>query len=276
MKNIRMNEGDNSGYKHLICEEVKLMDDKYAGIIKMKKPPRNSIGSWLLDAIYDKLDAFEKDEKITSVIITSNIRGVFCDGADRDELFGPWISGLVAEMNYDRFKKAHEMYIEIENCKKPLIAALNGVTIGAGLELALLCDIRIASELAFFSLPEAKPGLSIIPGLGGTIRLPKVIGMGRAKEMLYSGQMIRAETALQWGLVNSLAPVKEVLNEAIEYARRLAGNYALAIQTMKKCVNYAVDHDVRKGTEFEVGLFAEMMRSKLVEKVPTAKDAENT
>ena len=75
---------------------------------------------------------------------------------------------MVAERNYDRFIRADEMYIEIENCKKPIIAALNGVTIGAGLELALLCDIRIASEIAFFSLPEAKPELSIIPGLGGT------------------------------------------------------------------------------------------------------------
>ncbi len=168
--------------------------------------------------------------------------------------------------NYDRFVKAHEMYIEIENCRKPLIAALNGVTIGAGLELALLCDIRIASEIAFFSLPEAKPELSIIPGLGGTIRLPKVIGAARAKEMLYSAKMIRAKTALEWGLVNTLAPAKEVLNESIDFARKLAENNDTAIQTMKKCINYAVDHDIKKGIEYEVKLFAEMMRLKLVEK----------
>ncbi|OHB48390.1 MAG: hypothetical protein A2106_00225 [Planctomycetes bacterium GWF2_40_8] len=266
MKDIRMNRGDDSGYRHLECEEVKLQDNRYAGIIKMKKHPRNSIGSWLLDAIYDKIDSYEKDESITSIIITSNIRGVFCDGADRDELFGSWISGLVAEKNHDRFVRAHEMYIEIENCRKPLIAALNGVTIGAGLELALLCDIRIASEIAFFSLPEAKPDLSIIPGLGGTIRLPKVIGSSRAKEMLYSAKMIRAKTALEWGLVNALAPAREVLNESIEFARKLAENNDTAIQTMKKCINYAVDHDIRKGIEYEVELFAEMMRLKLVEK----------
>ena len=266
MKDIRMNRGDDSGYQHLECEEVKLQENKYAGIIKMKKRPRNSIGSWLLDAIYDKIDSYEKDERITSIIITSSIRGVFCDGADQDELFGSWISGLVAEKNYDRFVRAHEMYIEIENCGKPLIAALNGVTIGAGLELALLCDIRIASEIAFFSLPEAKPELSIIPGLGGTIRLPKVIGAARAKEMLYSAKMIRARTALAWGLVNALAPAREVLSESIEFARKLAENSNTAIQTMKKCINYAVDHDIRKGIEYEVELFAEMMRLKLVEK----------
>jgi len=266
MKDIRMNRGDYSGSQYLECEEVKLQDNRYAGIIKMKKRPRNSIGSWLLDAIYDKIDSYEKDESITSIIITSSIRGVFCEGADRDELFGSWISGLVAEKNYDRFVRAHEMYIEIENCRKPLIAALNGITIGAGLELALLCDIRIASEIAFFSLPEAKPELSIIPGLGGTIRLPKVIGLARAKEMLYFAKMIRAKTALEWGLVNALAPAREVLNKSIEIACKLAENNDTAIQTMKKCINYAVDHDIRKGIEYEVELFAEMMRLKLVEK----------
>jgi len=271
MKDIRMNRGDHSGHQHLECEEVELQENRYVGIIKMKKPPRNSIGSWLMDAIYDKIDSYEKDEKISSIIITSSIRGVFCDGADQSELFGSWISGLVAEKNYDRFVRAHEMYIEIENCRKPIIAALNGVTIGAGLELALLCDIRIASEIAFFSLPEAKPELSIIPGLGGTIRLPKVIGAARAKEMLYSAKMIRAETALEWGLVNALAPAREVLNESIEFAHKLAENNDIAIQNMKKCINYAVDHDVRKGIEYEVELFAEMMRLKLVEKQITAK-----
>jgi enoyl-CoA hydratase/carnithine racemase len=265
MKDIRMNRGDDSGHRHLEYEEVELQNNRYAGVIKMNKSPRNSIGSWLLDAIYDKIGSCEKDEKIAAIIITSSIRGVFCDGADREELFGPWISGLVAEKNYDRFVRAHEMYIEIENCKKPLIAALNGVTIGAGLELALLCDIRIASEIAFFSLPEAKPELSIIPGLGGTIRLPKVIGSSRAKEMLYSGKMVRAKTALQWGLVNKLAPVKEVLKEALDYAGILAENNDKAIQTMKKCINYAMDHDTRQGIEYEVGLFAEMMRLKLIE-----------
>ena len=264
-----MNEGDDSGYRHLEYEEVELLNNRYAGIIKLKKPPRNSIGSWLLDAIYDKIDSCEKDERISSIIITSCIRGVFCDGADRDELFGPWISGLVAEKNYDRFIRAHEMYIEIENCKKPLIAALNGVTIGAGLELALLCDIRIASELAFFSLPEAKPELSIIPGLGGTIRLPKVVGASRAKEMLYTGKMVRADTGLQWGLVNKLAPVKKVLKEALDFACTLAENNDTAIHTMKKCINFAVDNDVRKGIEYEVDLFAKMMRKKLIENSQT-------
>ncbi|MDR4503993.1 MAG: enoyl-CoA hydratase/isomerase family protein [Candidatus Scalindua sp.] len=264
MKDIRMNRGDNSGYQHLEYEEVELKNNRYAGVIKIRKPPRNSIGSWLLDALYDRIDAYESDDKIAAIIITSSIRGVFCDGADRNELFGPWISGLVAEKNYDRFMRAHEMYLEIENCQKPLIAALNGVTIGAGLELALLCDFRIASETAFFSLPEAKPELSIIPGLGGTIRLPKVIGTARAKEMLYSGKMIRAKTALQWGLVNKLAPVKGVLKEALDYAEVLAQNSSKAIKTMKKCINFAMDHDTREGIKYEVGLFAEIMRQKLV------------
>ena len=241
MKDIRMNRGDNSGYGHIEFEEIKADNGKAIGIISMNKPPRNSIGSWLLDAIYDKMDQYEGDDKIGAVIIASKLRGVFSDGADRDELFGSWISGLVAEKNYERFKRAHEMFVEIENCKKPVIAAINGVTIGAGLELAMLCDLRIASEISFFSLPEAKPELSIIPGLGGTQRL-------------------------EWGLVNQISPNKEVLDHAIATAKILLERDARALKEMKKCINFAGENDILKGIEYEVGLFAEMMRLKLVNK----------
>src|SRR3989339_275749 len=220
MKDIRMNRGDNSGYNHIEFEEISGDNGKAVGIIYMKKPPRNSIGSW--------------------------------------------ISGLVAEKNYERFLRSHEMFVEIENCKKPVIAAINGVTIGAGLELAMLCDLRIASELSFFSLPEAKLELSIIPGLGGTQRLPRFIGTARAKEMLFLGKMIRAETALEWGLINQISPHKEVLNQAIDTAKTLLERDARALKEMKKCINFAVENDILKGIEYEVGVFAEMMRLKLL------------
>jgi enoyl-CoA hydratase/carnithine racemase len=263
MKDIRMNRGDNSGYDHIEFEEIKAENGKAVGIIYMKKPPRNSIGSWLLDAIYDKMDQYEGDDRIGVIIIASKLRGVFSDGADRDELFGLWISGLVAEKNHERFHRAHEMFVEIENCKKPVIAAINGVTIGAGLELAMLCDLRVASELSFFSLPEAKPELSIIPGLGGTQRLPRFIGAARAKEMLFLGKMIRAETAFDWGLVNQISPHKEVLDHTIALAKTLLERDARALKEMKKSINFAVENDILKGIEYEVGLFAEMMRIKL-------------
>jgi len=266
MKDIRMNRGDNSGYDHIEFEEIKTKNGKAIGIIYMKKPPRNSIGSWLLDAIYDKMDQYEGDDNIGAIIIGSRLRGVFSDGADRNELFGSWISGLVAEKNYERFRRAHEIFIEIENCKKPVLAAINGVTIGAGLELAMLCDIRIASELSFFSLPEAKPELGIIPGLGATQRLPRLIGIARAKEMLFLGKMIRADTALNWGLVNQIAPHKEVLEHTIETAKVLMERDSRVLKEMKKCVNYAMENDIFKGIEYEVSIFAEMMRLKLAGK----------
>lgn len=266
MKDIRMNRGDNSGYNHIEFEEISADNGKSVGIIYMNKPPRNSIGSWLLDAIYDKMDQYEGDDEIGAIILASKLRGVFSDGADRDELFGSWISGLVAEKNYERFHRAHEMFVEIENCKKPVIAAINGVTIGAGLEIAMLCDLRVASELSFFSLPEAKPELSIIPGLGGTQRLPRFIGAARAKEMLFLGKMIRAETALEWGLVNQISPHKEVLHHALALAKTLLERDTRALKEMKKCINFAVENDILKGIEYEVGLFAEMMRLKLLNK----------
>ena len=108
------------------------------------------------------------------------------------------------------FEKFQRIYSRIEAYPKPLIAAINGVAIGGGLELALVCDLRVASEVAYFSMPELKHG--IIPGLGATQRLSRFIGVGRAKEMLFLGKMIRAETALAWGLVDRLVPRDRVLH----------------------------------------------------------------
>ena len=269
MKDIRMNRGDDSGYQHLECEEVELQDNRYVGIIKMKKPPRNSIGSWLLDAIYDKMGQYESDDRVGAIIITSELRGVFCDGVDREELFGSWVSDLVAKKNYERFYRSYEMFVEIGNCQKPVIAAINGIAIGAGIELAMLCDLRIASELAFFNLPEAKPELGIIPALGTTQRLPRLIGHARAKEMLFLGKMIRAKTALEWGLVNQVVPHKEVLKQAINMAKMLLERDTGVLIEMKNCVNFAIENDIAKGLEYEVDIFAKMMRRKLVENTQT-------
>ncbi len=263
MKNIRMNGEDRSGEKYIEWEKIDVGNSQHVGIIHLNKPKRNSIGSWLLDAVYDKIDKFESDDDVGAIVIASKLKGVFSDGADREELFGSWISGLVAEKDYDRFERAHQMYLEIENCRKPTIAAINGITIGAGLELAMLCDLRISSDIAFFSLPEAKPELSIIPGLGGTQRLTKLIGPARAKEMLYLGRMIRAETAYNWGLVNKLVPHKEVLTNSIGVAKELAEKDSRALCDLKKCINFAVDHDINEGIDFEVKHFSEIMRLKL-------------
>ena len=271
MKDIRMNRGDNSGYDHLEFEEIGADNGKAIGIIYLNKPDRNSLGSWLLDAIYEKMDQYENDEKVGAIIIASKLRGVFCDGVDREELFGSWISDLVAKKDYERFHHSYEMLVEMENCQKPVIAAINGIAIGAGIELAMLCDLRIASELSFFNLPEAKPELGIIPALGTTQRLPRLIGRARAKEMLFLGKMIRAKTALEWGLVNQVVPHKEVLSKAIEMAKVLLERDTGVLIEMKKCVNFAVENDITKGLEYEVDTFAKMMRIKLAENMATVE-----
>lgn len=263
MKNIRMNGDDRAGERHIEWERIEVEGAGYIGIIRLKKSPRNSIGSWLLDAVYDRIAQFERDADGGALIIGSMLKGVFSDGADRDELFGSWISGLVAEKNYDRFRRAHQMFMEIENCKKPIIAAINGVTIGAGLELAMLCDLRVSSEIAFFSLPEAKPELAIIPGLGATQRLTRLVGVARAKEMLYLGKMLRAQTAYDWGLVNMLVPHDEVMDNAVAVARELVRRDGRALADLKACINFAADNGIEDGVEFEVSRFAEIMRLKL-------------
>ena len=120
MKDIRMNRGDNSGYNHIEFEEISGDNGKAVGIIYMKKPPRNSIGSWLLDAIYDKIDQYEGNDKIGAIIIASKLRGVFSDGADRDELFGSWISGLVAEKTTNDFTVPMRCLLKLKIVRNPL------------------------------------------------------------------------------------------------------------------------------------------------------------
>src|SRR4030095_10434814 len=129
------------------------------------------------------LEAWEADPAVAAVVLTGGIRNAFCTGGDLQELFGDDMATLGAPGRAPLFELYHHMYTRIEASPNPTVAAINGVAIGGGLELALVCDLRVASELAYFSMPELKHG--IIPGLGATQRLSRFIGVGRAKEMLF-------------------------------------------------------------------------------------------
>ena len=159
------------------------------------------------------------------------------------------------------FEKFQRIYTRIESYPKPLIAAINGVAIGGGLELALVCDLRVASEVAYFSMPELKHG--IIPGLGATQRLSRFIGVGRAKEMLFLGRMIRAETALAWGLVDRLVPRDRVLPTACDMARDLSTKPAAAVRALKTCFLTEDGGDgLRRETEAFAALVSEQIAAR--------------
>jgi len=203
------------------------------GTITLRRPPTNAINGQVLDEIMAALESWESDPEVTAVILTGGIRNAFCTGGDLQQLFGEDMAGLGPDERMALFDRFQRIYSRIEAYPKPTIAAINGVAIGGGLELALVCDLRVASDVAYFSMPELKHG--IIPGLGATQRLSRFIGVGRAKEMLFLGRMIRAETALHWGLVDRLVPRDRVVDTARQLALELAARPPSAVQALKEC-----------------------------------------
>src|SRR5690606_13639393 len=150
-------------------------------------------------------------------------------------------------------KVSREAFSKIENLTKPVIAAINGLALGGGLELALACDLRIASEKAKFAFPEI--GLGIIPGGGGTQRLQRIVGQGIAKELLYFGDMFTAERALELQIVNKVVPSEEVLPAAKEWAEKLAQKPQVALRMLKLAVNSGANVDLESGLSIETACF---------------------
>ena len=150
--------------------------------------------------------------------------------------------------------KAHGIYAAIEQSAKPFIAAVNGYALGGGCELAMACDIRIAAETARFGQPEINIG--ILPGFGGTQRLPRLVGKGRALELILTGEMIDAREALRIGLVNRVTAPEKLLDEARQLAGKIASKGLVALQLCKQAVCNGLEMDITKGCAYEAELFA--------------------
>ena len=174
----------------------------------------------------------------------------FVAGADIAEM-----SSLTKKEGEAFSKKGNDVFRKIETFPIPVIAAVNGFALGGGCELSMSCDIRICSDNAIFGQPEV--GLGITPGFGGTQRLPRIIGVGMAKQMIYTGQNIKADQALTIGLVNAVYPQKELLNEAKKLAAAIAKNGANAIKMSKKAINEGTQVDIDSGIVIEEKLFGE-------------------
>ena len=180
----------------------------------------------------------------TAVLI---IRGA---GADISQM-----AGFDAEQGLDFGRFGAEVFRRIEELPIPVIAAVNGYALGGGCELAMACDIRIASEKAKFGQPEVK--LGIIPGFSGTYRLPKLVGQGYAKEMIYSGRTIDAAEALRIGLVNHVLPPEELMDYVLGLARDIRANAPIAVRKAKTCINTCYDLDETTALAAENRAFSE-------------------
>lgn len=189
-----------------------------------------------------------RDESLRCILITGEGRA-FVAGANIAEM-----SKLDVEGARSFGRLGSGVFRMIEELRVPVIAAINGFALGGGCELALACDIRLASDKAKLGQPEV--GLGITPGFSGTVRLPRVVGLAKAKELVYTARVIRAEEALSIGLVNQVYPAEELMDKAMEMAGLIAANSGSAVSKAKEALNRTPDVDTDTAIAFERGIFA--------------------
>jgi enoyl-CoA hydratase len=220
-------------------------------IIIITRPDKlNALNKIVMIELNTAIDEVYNNSEVRSAIITGSGSKSFVAGADISEFLG-----LSAEEGKALSKKGQDLFFKIENSPKPIVACVNGFALGGGCELAMSCHFRIASENAKFGQPEVN--LGIMPGYGGTQRLPQLIGKGRAMELLMSGTMIDAQTALQYGLVNYVVLQDDLLNKAKSILNIINGKAPLAIAKCITCVNVVGKATVNSGYEMEVDSFGQ-------------------
>lgn len=209
----------------------------------------NALNSAVLDELNEAIDAVDLNE-VRALIITGAGEKSFVAGADIGEM-----SSLTKEQGEAFGKKGNDVFRKIETLPIPVIAAVNGFALGGGCEISLACDIRICSENAVFGQPEV--GLGITPGFGGTQRLARTIGVGMAKQLIYTARNIKAPEALRIGLVNAVYPLEELMGAAKKMASIIASNAPIAVRNCKKAINDGLQTDIESGVEIEEKLFGD-------------------
>lgn len=216
------------------------------GLVTLNRPQAlNALNQVLLSELAQALTAFDADEGVGAMVLTGGERA-FAAGADIREM----AEASEAEMRQKGFV---ELFDRLRRIKKPLVAAVSGFALGGGCELALACDIILASETARFGLPEVTIG--VIPGAGGTQRLTHIVGKYLAMEMILNNRHLTAAEAAQFGLVNRVLPVERLLEESIALAQSLAARAPLAARSAKQAVNQAFEGSLSEGLSEERDLF---------------------
>jgi enoyl-CoA hydratase len=214
-------------------------------VLTLNRPEvMNSFNLALLHALKDEIEALKFNKKIRVVIITGAGQKAFCAGADLKERTS------YTEVQVKKFIfTIRNLFTDIESLNMPVIAAVNGIALGGGTELALACDIRISSMNASMGLTETR--LAIIPGAGGTQRLPRLIGRGKAKELIFTGRRIDAQEALQIGLVNQISEPESLLEDCFKMAAMICETGPIAIEQAKYAINYGLETDLHTGLSIE-------------------------
>jgi len=211
----------------------------------------NALNDQTIAELTSAFTALEADTSVHAVILTGGGEKAFVAGADINEL-----KACDVRASIDKSIKGQNLLNLIENSRQVVIAAVNGFALGGGCELMMACDIRLASATARIGQPEVS--LGIIPGYGGTQRLPRLVGRGKAKQLILTGDMIDATEAHRIGLVEEVYPAEELMAAAKKMAAKIASRGPVAVATSKRCINLGLDVDLRSGLEYEYTQFGVM------------------
>ena len=222
---------------------------QYAIITINREKALNALNSAVLDELDKTLDSVDLDQ-VRCLILTGAGQKSFVAGADIAEM-----STLTKAEGEAFGKKGNDVFRKLETFPIPVIAAVNGFALGGGNELAMSCDIRLCSDNAVFGQPEV--GLGITPGFGGTQRLARLVGMGMAKQLVYSALNIKADEAYRIGLVNAVYPQAELMENVLKLASKIAKNAPIAVRNCKKAIDDGISLPIEKAVEVEEKLFGD-------------------
>ena len=229
---------------------VLLEKKEHIAVATINRPKAlNALNSEVLSDLNELVDIVAADQDIYALVITGSGEKAFVAGADIGEM-----STLTKEGGEAFGKHGNDVFRRIETLPIPTIAAVNGFALGGGCELALSCDIILASEKAKFGQPEV--GLGITPGFSGTQRLPRRVGVAKAKELIFSGRMIKADEAKEIGLVNAVYAPEALMDGALEMAKSFTKNAPIAVKYAKACIDRGMQMDIDGGIAVENELFA--------------------
>ena len=233
-----------------MAEFIKYEQDGFVGVITIDRPKAlNALNSQVLEELEETFKAIDLDA-VRAVVLTGAGEKSFVAGADIGEM-----STLTKAEGEAFGKKGNDIFRFIETFPIPVIAAVNGFALGGGCEISMSCDIRICSDNAIFGQPEV--GLGITPGFGGTQRLARIVGVGMAKQLIYTARNIKADEALRIGLVNAVYPQDELLDQAKKLASIIAANAPIAVRNCKKAINDGLDADMDQAIVIEEKLFGD-------------------
>ncbi len=217
-------------------------------VLILKNPPVNALSTALLADLDHRVGELEADPRVRAVILTGDGQ-YFSAGADLKEM-----ATLDLAAAPEMVRRTHALFARLAGLRAPVVAAINGLALGGGLELALACDLRIAGESAKLGAPEVNYGL--MPAYGGTQRLPRLVGLAKARELIFTGSMISAAEALKIGLVNKTVPAGQELRAARDLAHTIAQKAPKAVQAAKRAIAEGVEKPLGAGIEGETALFA--------------------